>query len=54
MRGLQLAQLVHHQSYVSCCAFSSDGRLLVTGSNDKTVALWSLHYAQGAPDKRSV
>ncbi len=42
IKGLKLHQLEHHQRYVTCVAFSSDGTLLASGSNDKQVALWKL------------
>lgn len=36
------AVLVGHKRYVACCAFSRDGNLLATGSNDKSVIVWDL------------
>ena len=31
-----------HARYVSCCAFNSDGAILATGSNDKSIQIWAL------------
>ncbi|XP_011306980.1 WD repeat, SAM and U-box domain-containing protein 1-like [Fopius arisanus] len=37
-----VAALVEHKRYVGCCAFSRDGSLLASGSNDKSVIIWDL------------
>lgn len=42
MSGKMIAALVGHKRYVGCCAFSRDGSLLASGSNDKTVIVWDL------------
>ena len=42
IKGLKLHQIDFHQRYVTCCAFSCDGQLLATGSNDKCVAVWKV------------
>jgi WD40 repeat protein len=34
------APLTGHAGWVSCLAFSSDGKLLASGSNDKTIRIW--------------
>ncbi|XP_022250633.1 WD repeat, SAM and U-box domain-containing protein 1-like [Limulus polyphemus] len=39
------------KKYVTCCAFSLDTTLLATGSNDKTVILWSL--GEQGPEAKS-
>lgn len=39
--GQAVQKLQGHNRYVTCCAFSSSS-LLATGSNDKTVRVWSL------------
>jgi WD40 repeat protein len=39
--------LTGHELSVICCAFSPDGRTLVTGSDDRTIRLW--HVATGQP-----
>lgn len=31
-----------HKRYVACCAFSRDGNLVATGSNDRSVIVWDL------------
>lgn len=38
--GQLISRLEGHTRYVTCCAFSYDGTILATGSNDKTVILW--------------
>ena len=37
-----LRVLENHQRYVICCSFSPDGKRVATGSNDKTVNVWSI------------
>ncbi|EDV21680.1 uncharacterized protein TRIADDRAFT_59927 [Trichoplax adhaerens] len=36
------AQLSGHKNIVSCCAFSNNGRMLCTGSWDKSLHLWDI------------
>lgn len=40
--GKVMAITTGHNRYVACCAFSRDGNLLATGSNDKSVIVWDL------------
>ena len=40
--GQQLARLEGHSRYVTSVAFSPDGRLLASGSNDLSVIVWGL------------
>ncbi|XP_076388517.1 WD repeat, SAM and U-box domain-containing protein 1 isoform X2 [Megachile rotundata] len=40
--GKVVAITSEHRRYVACCAFSKDGNLLATGSNDKSVIVWDL------------
>jgi WD40 repeat protein len=42
-------KLAAHQAYVSCAAFSADGRRLVTGSHDKTLCVWDCSQWPAAP-----
>jgi WD40 repeat protein len=41
-RGDQLAVLAGHNWIVTCCAFSPNGKLLLTGSQDGTAKLWDV------------
>lgn len=40
--GLCFHQFEAHSRYVTCCAFSSDGRYLASGSNDRAIKLWQI------------
>jgi WD40 repeat protein len=40
--GSQVAVLSEHTDWVRCVTFSSDGTLLVSGSDDKTLKLWDI------------
>ena len=40
--GSEMAYLSGHTDEVSCLTFSSDGKSLVSGSDDKTVKLWDM------------
>ncbi len=40
--GESIAFLAGHISHITCVTFSSDGRWLLTGGNDKTVILWDV------------
>lgn len=44
--GVLLKELKGHGNYVRSLASSADGKLLVSGSSDKTVKLWSLPEGQ--------
>ena len=39
----------HHIQPIVCCAFSQDGRALVTGAGDKTYAMWDVRETQSLP-----
>jgi eukaryotic-like serine/threonine-protein kinase len=41
-QGDQLATIGSHDGIVTCAAFSSDGKFLATGSQDKTVRIWNV------------
>ena len=43
----------HHVEPIVCCAFSPDGRVLVTGAGDKTYALWSVEETHSLPTYHS-
>jgi WD40 repeat protein len=47
--GKELALLRGHQGKVNCLAFSADGRLLVSGSDDTTALVWELPRQERAP-----
>ncbi|ELU10109.1 hypothetical protein CAPTEDRAFT_93086 [Capitella teleta] len=40
--------------YVTCCAFSQDGSLLATGSNDKQIHVWSLRADRSLQEKQKL
>ena len=40
--GKLITRLEGHTRYVTCCAFSYDGSILASGSNDKNIMLWSI------------
>ncbi|CAF0730599.1 unnamed protein product [Didymodactylos carnosus] len=40
--GQILTQFEAHERYVTTCSFSFDGKLLVSGSNDRLVKLWTI------------
>lgn len=40
--GAQVASLVGHTLWTESCAFSSDGKRIVTGNGDKTAKLWDV------------
>ena len=40
--GQELCVVEGHTRYVTSCAFSSDSRLLASGSNDKLVMIWKI------------
>jgi hypothetical protein len=42
--GHAIHQFEAHQRYVTCCAFSSDGQYLASGSNDRMVNVWKVTY----------
>ena len=39
----------HHIEPITCCAFAPDGSTIVTGSGDKTFALWNVSETQTLP-----
>ncbi|XP_013413414.1 WD repeat, SAM and U-box domain-containing protein 1 isoform X3 [Lingula anatina] len=42
LKGEPLHTIEGHSRYVTCCAFSGDGKFLASGSNDKTVKIWKI------------
>ena len=40
--GSQVTIFSGHSEYVTCLAFSTEGALLVSGSNDCTVKIWDV------------
>jgi len=42
--GHLIASLKGHEYAVRCLDFSNDGKLLVSGSDDKTIRFWELSY----------
>lgn len=41
-KGAREASLKGHKDAVLCCAFSPDGKLLATGSADRSVMIWDV------------
>ena len=41
--GKMINKLEGHSRFVTSCAFSSDNRLLATGSNDKSIIVWMIY-----------
>lgn len=41
-RGALAASMMGHKDAVLCCTFSPDGRLLATGSEDRSVMIWDV------------
>ena len=44
--GQEVATLTGHTGYVNSVAFSRDGKLLASGSDDKMVKLWEVETGQ--------
>jgi len=44
--GRKLRSFIGHSSFVTSVVFSSDGKLLASGSNDKTLRLWDVNTGQ--------
>lgn len=41
-KGARAASMMGHKDAVLCCAFSPDGKLLATGSADRSVMIWDV------------
>jgi WD40 repeat protein len=44
--GQEICNLRGHTNYVHSVAFSPDGQILASGSNDKTIKLWQVSTGQ--------
>ena len=42
MAGVEKRTLRGHSDYVYCCAFSPDGKSVLSGSRDETLKIWSV------------
>ena len=54
------ATFAGHADYIHSVAFAPDGRMLATGSRDRTIKLWDISFvngplsdSQGNPDDRT-
>jgi len=46
LKGTQIAELTGHSNWVNSVSFSPDGKILATGSSDRTARLWDLQGNQ--------
>ena len=52
--GILLHQLKEHELSINSVAISSDGRFIVTGSDDKTARIWDIYQILGTTPKKAV